>query len=84
MPLVYLGTPNYDDNDDYFLALRDFFVGGGCSAVSWSAASVARESLALLAAALPLPLAAAVRPAGFAGAFAFEDLAAGWNSEVQR
>ena len=50
------------------------------SGSSWSAASAALESLALLAAALPLPLAAAARPAGLAGAFAFEDLAAGWNS----
>ena len=49
------------------------------SGSSWSAASAAMESFALLAAALPLPLAAAARPAGLAGALAFEDLAAGWN-----
>ena len=47
------------------------------SGSSSSTASAAMESFALLAAALPRPLAAAARPAGLAGALDFEDLAAG-------
>ena len=47
------------------------------SGSSSSKASAAMESFALLAAALPRPLAAAPRPAGLAGALDFEDLAAG-------
>merc|ERR1719499_1703822 len=113
-------APIYDD-EDYFLALRDFLEGGGpaafsseadaagaeeevasgvesfaagfstlsfaasCAVVadfssgsSSSTASAAMESFALLAAALPRPLAAAARPAGLAGALDFEDLAAGF------
>ena len=42
-----------------------------------STASAAMETFALLAAARPRPLAAAVRPAGLVGALDFEDLVAG-------